>query len=64
MVNLVLYINEFRELVAQLENEGLTTSDAQGCAETELFKKYGVMEMTLVKQDPIAWIEACEKVGA
>lgn len=62
MVTAIDYIREYRALVAELEGEGLTTSDAQGCADAELFKKYGVSEMTLVKQNPQAWIDACDTV--
>jgi hypothetical protein len=64
MINLVEYIKESRILIEELEGEGLTTSDAQGCADAELFKKYGISEITLVRQNPIAWIDACEKVNS
>jgi hypothetical protein len=62
MITAIEYIREYRALVAELESEGLTTSDAQGCADAELYKKHGVSEMTLVRQNPVAWIDACETV--
>jgi hypothetical protein len=61
-MNLVEYIRESRALIAELEGEGLTTSDAQGCADAELFKRYGLSEITIVRQNPIAWIAACDTV--
>jgi hypothetical protein len=61
-MNLVEYIRESRALIAELEGEGLTTSDAQGCADAELFKIYGLSEITIVRQNPIAWITACDIV--
>ena len=62
MIQQVDYIREYRALVAELEGEGLTTSDAQGCADAELFKKHGVSEMTLVRQNPQGWLDACDAV--
>jgi hypothetical protein len=62
VINLVDYIKESRALVAELESEGLTTSDAQGCAEAELFKKHGISEINLIRQNPYAWIVACDIV--
>ena len=62
MIDLVEYIKESRALVAELEGEGLTTSDAQGCADAELYKKYGLSEIALVRQNPIAWVDACETI--
>jgi hypothetical protein len=62
VINLVEYIKESRALVAELEAEGLTTSDAQGCAEAELYKKHGLSEINIVRLNPIAWLEACELV--
>ena len=62
MINLVRYIREYRSFVAELEGEGLTTSDAQGCADAELYRKYGISEMNLVRQNPQAWLEACEAI--
>lgn len=62
MINLVDYIRESRALIAELEGEGLTTSDAQGCADAELFKIYGISEMNLIRQNPYAWIVACDIV--
>lgn len=60
MVTAIEYLRESRALVAELEGEGLTTSDAQGCAEAELFKKHGIMELELVRQNPQAWLDACD----
>jgi hypothetical protein len=60
MITAIEYLREYRALVAELEGEGLTTSDAQGCADAELYKKHGVSEMTLVKQNPQAWLDACD----
>ena len=62
MITAIEYIREYRALVAELESEGLTTSDAQGCADAELYKAHGVSEITLVRQNPVAWIDACETV--
>jgi hypothetical protein len=62
MITAIEYIREYRALVAELEGEGLTTSDAQGCADAELFKKYGVTEMTAFRSNPIAWLDACETI--
>ena len=62
MTTAIDYIREYRALVEELEGEGLTTSDAQGCADAELFKKYGVTEMTLVRQNPQAWLDACDAI--
>ncbi len=60
MITAIDYIRQYRALVAELEGEGLTTSDAQGCAEAELYKSYGVMELELVRQNPQAWLDACD----
>jgi hypothetical protein len=60
MITAIEYIREYRALVAELESEGLTTSDAQGCADAELYKAHGVSEITLVKQNPQAWLDACD----
>ena len=62
MITAIEYIREYRALVAELESEGLTTSDAQGCAEAELYKSHGVLELTLVRHNPQGWIDACETV--
>jgi hypothetical protein len=62
MITAIEYIREYRALVAELEGEGLTTSDAQGCAEVELYKAHGVYEMNLVRQNPAEWLRACEIV--
>lgn len=62
MTTAIDYIREYRALVAELEGEGLTTSDAQGCADAELYKKYGVSELTLIKRNPQAWMDACDTV--
>jgi hypothetical protein len=56
MVNQFTYAKEQRALVAELEAEGLTTSDAQGCAHAELFKKYGVTEMQVIRLSPQGWL--------
>lgn len=56
MVNQLTYAKEQRALVAELEAEGLTTSDAQGCAHAELFKKYGVTEMQVIRLSPQGWL--------
>lgn len=58
MINQLTYAREQRALIAELEAEGLTTSDAQGCAHAELFKKYGVTEMQVVRQNPQGWLDA------
>jgi hypothetical protein len=60
MITAIDYIRQYRALVAELEGEGLTTSDAQGCADAELYKSYGISEMTLVRQNPQAWLDACD----
>ena len=62
MITAIEYIREYRALVEELEGEGLTTSDAQGCADAELFKKYGVTEMTVVRSNPQAWLDACDAI--
>jgi hypothetical protein len=56
MIDQLTYARESRALVAELEGEGLTTSDAQGCAHAELFKKYGVTEMQVIRQSPQGWL--------
>lgn len=56
MVNQLTYAREQRALIAELEAEGLTTSDAQGCAHAELFKKYGVTEMQVMRLSPQGWL--------
>lgn len=56
MVNQLTYAREQRALIAELEAEGLTTSDAQGCAHAELFKKYGVTEMQVIRLSPQGWL--------
>jgi hypothetical protein len=56
MINQFTYAKEQRALVAELEAEGLTTSDAQGCAHAELFKKYGVTEMQVIRLSPQGWL--------
>lgn len=58
MINQLTYAREQRALVAELEGEGLTTSDAQGCAHAELFKMYGVTEMQVIRQNPQGWLDA------
>jgi hypothetical protein len=60
MITAIEYLREYRALVAELEGEGLTTSDAQGCADAELYKIHGLSEMALVKQNPQAWLDACD----
>ena len=60
--DLVNYIRKYRALVEELEAEGLTTSDAQGCADAELYKEYGVSELTLIKRNPQAWMDACDAI--
>lgn len=62
MIDQLQYAKEYRDLVIELEGEGLTTSDAQGCAEAELFKKYGVSEMQVVRQNPQGWLDANEQL--
>lgn len=62
MITAIEYVREYRALVAELESEGLTTSDAQGCADAELYKKYGVTEMTVVRSNPEAWLNACNEL--
>jgi hypothetical protein len=56
MINQFAYAKEQRALIAELEAEGLTTSDAQGCADAELFKKYGVTEMQVIRLSPQGWL--------
>lgn len=57
MIDQLTYARESRALVAELESEGLTTSDAQGCAHAELFKMYGVTEMQVIRQSPQGWLD-------
>lgn len=58
MIDQLTYAKQSRALVAELEGEGLTTSDAQGCAHAELFKMYGVTEMQVIRQNPQGWLDA------
>lgn len=58
MINQLTYARQSRALVAELEAEGLTTSDAQGCAHAELFKMYGVSEMQVISHSPQGWLDA------
>lgn len=58
MIDQLTYAREQRALIAELEAEGLTTSDAQGCADAELYKKYGVSEMQVVRRNPQGWLDA------
>lgn len=51
MITLAEYIQELENLTEKLESEGMTTSDAQGCADAELFRKYGVHELDLMQKE-------------
>lgn len=62
MIDQLQYAREYRDLVIELEGEGLTTSDAQGCADAELFRKYGVSEIQVVRQNPQGWLNANEQL--
>ena len=59
MITALEYQREYNALVLELEAE-MTTSDAQGVAEVELFKKHGVYGTDLALSDRTAWIEAYE----
>ncbi len=49
MITLADYVKECEDLVEKLENEGLCTSDAQGASEAQMFIKYGVTELQLMR---------------
>lgn len=49
---------EYRNLVTQYEEEGATTSDAQGAADADLLIKYGVTELDLMRRNLREWVKA------
>lgn len=53
------YLRVESELIARFRSEGLTQGDAQGCAEGEIFAKFGVTQFDVASSDPQGWVAAC-----
>lgn len=56
---------KWRDEWAQLRDgfiaEGLDNSDAQGCADSEMWRRYGLWEHEFYALDPWAWIAEGER---